>query len=189
MIEPGLVSLGILAGGQARRLGGIDKARIVREGRQQLERVLAAFPHAFRERLLSYNRDPAGLPAIGLRVVSDLRPGFVGPVAALEALAAACHSPWLLTAPVDCHEIPADLAHQLFAAAGPDGTAVDDADGPQPLLGLWRVAALKDACAHALATGHARAMQVREALQLGHFDLAPRRLGNLNLPEDLEAPW
>src|SRR5688572_6872088 len=105
MIEPGLVSLGILAGGQARRLGGLDKARIVREGRHQLERVLAAFPHPFRERLLSYNRDPSGLPGVGLRVVSDLRADFVGPVAALEALAAACHSPWLLTVPVDCRDV------------------------------------------------------------------------------------
>lgn len=187
MIEAGLVSLGILAGGQARRLGGIDKARIVREGRQQLAHVLAAFPHPFRERLLSYNRDPAGLPAVGLRVVSDLRPGFVGPVAALEALAAECHSPWLLTVPVDCREFPPGLALQLFAAIGPDGTAVDDADGPQPLVGLWRVAALRDTCANALSSGHARARGVRDALVLGHVDLAPCRLGNINLPEDLEA--
>jgi molybdopterin-guanine dinucleotide biosynthesis protein A len=187
MIEAGLVSLGILAGGQARRLGGIDKARIVREGRLQLAHVLAAFPHPFRERLLSYNRDPAGLPAVGLRVVSDLRPGFVGPVAALEALAAECHSPWLLTVPVDCRDLPPGLALQLFAATGPDGTAVDDADGPQPLVGLWRVAALREACAHALATGHARARDVRDALVLGRVDLSPCRLGNLNLPEDLEA--
>ncbi|MGH8030328.1 MAG: molybdenum cofactor guanylyltransferase [Arenimonas sp.] len=188
MIEPGLVSLGILAGGQARRLGGMDKALILREGRQQLERVLAAFPHPFRERLLSYNRDPSGLPATALRVVSDLRPGFLGPVAALEALAAECHSPWLLTVPVDCRDIPAGLALQLFASAGPDGTAVDDGDGAQPLVGLWRVAALREACGDALDTANPRAMQVREALTLGRFDLAPHRLGNLNLPEDIEAP-
>jgi molybdopterin-guanine dinucleotide biosynthesis protein A len=187
VIEAGLVTLGILAGGQARRLGGIDKARVVREGRQQLERVLAAFPHPFRERLLSYNRDPAGLPAVGLRVVSDLRPGFVGPVAALESLAAECHSPWLLTVPVDCRDLPPHLATELFASAGADGTAVDDADGPQPLVGLWRVAALRHACGDVLAGGNPRAMRVREALVLGRVDLTPRRLGNLNAPEDLES--
>jgi molybdopterin-guanine dinucleotide biosynthesis protein A len=88
VIEPGLVSLGILAGGQARRLGGRDKARIMRDGRTQLMHVLAAFPLPFREKLLSYNRDPAGLAAANLRVVSDLTPGYAGPVAALEALAA-----------------------------------------------------------------------------------------------------
>jgi molybdopterin-guanine dinucleotide biosynthesis protein A len=187
MIDAGLVTLGILAGGQATRLGGRDKARIEREGRTQLARALAAFPLPFRERLLSYNRDPSGLVAANLRVVSDLTPGFVGPVAALEALAAQCHSPWLLTVPVDCREFPPHLASDLFAAAGPDGTAVDDADGPQPLVGLWRVAALRDACADALASGHPRAMQVREALQLGRIDLSPLRLGNLNLPEDLDG--
>jgi molybdopterin-guanine dinucleotide biosynthesis protein A len=186
MIEPGLVSLGILAGGQARRLGGIDKARIVREGRQQLERVLAAFPQPWRERLLSYNRDPAGLPAVNLRVVSDLRPGFAGPVAALEALAAGCHSPWLVTVPVDCKAIPPSLAIDLLATADADGTGVDDGDGPQPLVGLWRVAALRDACEHVLASGHPRAQDVRAALRLRILDLAPLRLGNLNLPEDID---
>ena len=185
MIEAGLVSLGILAGGQARRLGGIDKARVVREGRQQLERVLAAFPHPFRERLLSYNRDPSGLVATNLRVVSDLRPGFAGPVAALEALAAECGSPWLLTVPVDCPMLPPTLGTDLLACAGPDGTGIDDADGPQPLVALWRVAALRDACAVALDSGSPRAMDVRQALQLRIVDLAPARLGNLNLPEDL----
>jgi molybdopterin-guanine dinucleotide biosynthesis protein A len=187
MIDPGLVSLGILAGGQALRLGGRDKARLMREGRMQLERVLAAFPHPFRERLLSYNRDPAGLPAMSLRVVSDLRPGFLGPVAALEALAAACHSPWLLTVPVDCRDLPPHLGTDLLATAGRDGTAVDDADGPQPLVGLWRVAALRDACTRLLDCGNARALQVRESLELGRVDLSPRRLGNLNNPEDLES--
>jgi molybdopterin-guanine dinucleotide biosynthesis protein A len=187
MIEAGLVSLGILAGGQARRLGGLDKARIVREGRQQLQHLLAALPHPFRERLLSYNRDPSGLPGVGLRVVSDLRPGFLGPVAALEALAAECRSPWLLTVPVDCRDLPPHLAHELFAAAAADGTAVDDADGQQPLVGLWRVAALREACAAELAYGHGQAMRVREALVLGRVDLSPRRLGNLNSPEDYDA--
>ena len=186
MIDAGLVTLGILAGGQAKRLGGRDKARILREGRTQLTHALAAFPLPFRERLLSYNRDPAGLVATNLRVVNDLTPGFLGPVAALEALAAECHSPWLLTVPVDCRDLPPHLATDLFAAAGPDGTAVDDADGPQPLVGLWRVAALREACDHALAGGNPRAMQVREALRLGRIDLSPRRLGNLNLPEDLD---
>jgi molybdopterin-guanine dinucleotide biosynthesis protein A len=188
VIEPGLASLGILAGGEARRLGGIDKARMLREGRLQLERVLAAFPHDFRERLLSYNRDPAGLPAVGLRVVSDLRPGFAGPVAALEALAAECRSPWLITIPVDCRNVPSTLAIDLLAAADADGTGVDDADGPQPLVGLWRVAALREACDDVLASGRPRARDVRAALRLRIIDLSPHRLGNINLPEDLDPP-
>ena len=188
MIDAGLVTLGILAGGQALRIGGRDKARLVREGRTQLERVLAAFHLPFRERLLSYNRDPAGLPAIGLRVVSDLTAGFAGPVAALQALAAECHSPWLLTVPVDCTSIPPTLGIDLLAAAGADGTGIDDADGPQPLVGLWRVAALRPACEHALASGHPRARDVRAALQVRILDLSPLRLGNLNSPEDIDPP-
>jgi molybdopterin-guanine dinucleotide biosynthesis protein A len=187
MIDAGLVTLGILAGGQARRLGGRDKALLVREGRTQLMHALAAFALPFRERLLSYNRDPSGLAAANLRVVGDLTPGFAGPVAALEALAAECRSPWLMTVPVDCLALPPTLGADLLANAGEDGTTVDDADGPQPLVALWRVEALRKACAAALRSGDARAMQVRQALRLRVLDLAPARLGNLNRLEDLEA--
>jgi molybdopterin-guanine dinucleotide biosynthesis protein A len=188
MIDAGLVTLGILAGGRARRLGGRDKARIVRDGRTQLAHVLAAFPLPFRERLLSYNRDPAGLAAANLRVVGDLTPGFAGPVAALEALAAACHSPWLMTTPVDCTSVPASLPLALCADVDADGAGVDDADGPQPLVGLWRVAALREACAAALKAGDPRAMRVRDSLRLRIHDVSPARLGNINRLEDLETP-
>jgi molybdopterin-guanine dinucleotide biosynthesis protein A len=188
MIDAGLVTLGILAGGQARRLGGRDKARLDRAGRTQLEHVLAAFPLPFRERLLSYNRDPSGLPLVNLRVVSDLTPGFAGPVAALEALAAECHSPWLLTVPVDCRELPPTLAPMLLAQAGPDGASVDDADGAQPLVSLWRVAARRTPGATLLDEEVPRALRLRELLHLRIVDVAPLRLGNLNLPEDLGPP-
>jgi molybdopterin-guanine dinucleotide biosynthesis protein A len=188
MIDAGLVTLGVLAGGRARRLGGRDKARLEREGRSQLEHVLAAFPLPFRERLISYNRDPLGLPAMNLRVVPDVTVGFVGPVAALEALAATCHSPWLLTVPVDCRELPRTLAPTLLSSAGPDGVSVDDADGPQPLVTLWRVAALRTACATVLDEEVPRAMRLRELLDLHVVDLAPLRLGNLNHLEDFGTP-
>ena len=186
MTDPRLATLGILAGGQARRLGGRDKARLLVAGRLQIERVLDAFPGPFAERLLSYNRDPHGLPA-GLRIVPDAHEGFPGPVAALEALATACRTPWLLTVPVDCRTLPEGLAEALFAARERDGALLRDADGLQPLVGAWRADALRPACAALLASGNASAQRLRDHLQLGVLDLSPQRLGNLNTPQDLDA--
>jgi molybdopterin-guanine dinucleotide biosynthesis protein A len=187
MIVPGDVTLGILAGGQARRLGGRDKARIERDGVRQVDRVLAAWPLAFHESLLSYHGDPHGLPAT-LRVVADRRGGSRGPVAGLEALALACTTPWLLSVPVDCRELPRDLATRLLVDPDADGASLDDADGEQPLVSLWRVAALVPACAALLDAGDAPARALRARLRLRIVDIAPARLGNLNTPEDLASP-
>jgi molybdopterin-guanine dinucleotide biosynthesis protein A len=187
VIDARLATLGILAGGQARRIGGRDKARLVIDGRMQVERVLAAFPQPFHERLLSYNRDPQGLPG-GLRIVPDARADFPGPVAALEALAAACRTPWLLTVPIDCRDVPPTLFAALASAVKADGATLDDADGVQPLVGLWFVESLRPACAALLDAGNAPARRLRERLHLRIVDIAPHRLGNLNTDEDLERP-
>jgi molybdopterin-guanine dinucleotide biosynthesis protein A len=187
VIDARLVTLGILAGGQARRLGGRDKARIERDGVRQVDRVLAAWPLAFHETLISYHGDPEGLPA-ALRVVADRRDCARGPVAGLEALAHACRTPWLLSVPVDCRALPGDLAARLLADPDADGATVIDADGDQPLVSLWRVAALAPACAALLDAGDAPARALRARLRLRIVDLAPARLGNLNTPEDLASP-
>jgi molybdopterin-guanine dinucleotide biosynthesis protein A len=187
VIDPRLATLGILAGGQARRLGGRDKARLVVDGVMQLERVLAAFAEPFHERLLSYNRDPHGLPD-GLRVVADERDGLRGPVAAFEALAAACRTPWLLTVPIDCRDLPPRLYATLADAVKRDGATLDDADGMQPLVGLWFVESLLPACRALLDAGDAPARRLRDGLTLRTVDIAPHRLGNLNTLEDLETP-
>jgi molybdenum cofactor guanylyltransferase len=187
VIDPRLATLGILAGGQARRLGGRDKARLVVEGQPQLERLLAAFPQPFHERLLSYNRDADGLPH-GIRVVADARPEFAGPVAALESLASTCRTPWLLTLPVDCRDVPAALFDLLANTPKADGATLDDADGVQPLVGLWFVESLLPACTALLDAGDGAARRLRERLHLRIVDIAPRRLGNLNTLEDLKSP-
>ena len=187
MIDARLATLGILAGGQARRLGGRDKARLLVDGQPQLERLLAAFAQPFHERLLSYNREADGLPP-GLRVVADARPGFAGPLAALEALAATCRTPWLLTLPVDCRDVPVSLFALLAAAPKADGATLDDADGVQPLVGLWFVESLLPACTALLEANDGAARRLRERLHLRVVDIAPLRLGNLNTLEDLQTP-
>jgi molybdopterin-guanine dinucleotide biosynthesis protein A len=182
------ITLGILAGGRAARLDGADKALLEIAGETLLSRTLRAFPQHFSERLLSYNRRGDIGMAANLRVVADLRPEFPGPLAALEALALVCRSPWLLTAPVDCRDIPRPLAAELTDAVGRDGVVVHDADGLQPLLALWRVDALRPAIASAFAAGRLAAHALVSGLDLRVHDISPRRLGNLNTPADFSTP-
>ena len=182
------VTLGILAGGQALRLGGTDKALVQRDGRSLVQGTLDVLGDGFAQRLVSYNgADASRLPG-GLRALRDLRPGHPGPLAGIEALLAATRSDWLLTVPVDLGRIPAGLLERLFTCvdAG-EGVAARDADGPQPLVALWPAASSRSAVAAALDAGERAVHRVQHILGFGHCDLAPARFGNLNTPADFDA--
>ena len=114
----------ILAGGQARRMGGGDKALLSVGGRTILARTLAVLaPHPVA---LNANGDPARFAPYGLPVLPDALPGHPGPLAGILAAmrwAADRGHPHVLTVPGDCPFLPADLMTRLHAAAG-DGIAM-----------------------------------------------------------------
>ena len=188
MLARSQVALGILAGGQARRLGGIDKALARHRGERLVDRCLAALGDGYSRRLLSYNRpDSPGLPS-DVGILGDLRPGFRGPLAGIETLLAACDAPWLLSVPVDLLHIPADLFERLAAAVA-DGTGAraHDAEGRQPLLALWPVATTRAAVGAALDAGEASVHRVQDAIGFAACEFAPWRFGNINTSAELSA--
>lgn len=185
MIPRAAITLGILAGGRGRRLGGQDKAWMRHRGAHQVENILVMFGAPFAERLVNARAADDRFATMGLRVVLDRREGFAGPLAGIEALCAACATPWLLTTPVDVDGLPPDIVERLMATAGADGASVQDAEGLQPLLGLWRVAALSPATTAALDRGEPAAHRVVTSLRTRRVDLSPRRIANLNTPQDL----
>ena len=180
------ISLGLLAGGRACRLGGVDKAWLSRGGVPQVQRLAARFGGQVARVLVSANRDPWRFAEAGLVPVAD-RIADAGPIAALDALATVCATPWLFTLPVDVVDANDCALRTLLAARAADGARARDADGPQPLVALWRVASLRAAVADALAAGQfaVHALQGRLALAEVAFDGV--RFGNLNTPGDLVA--
>lgn len=187
------VTLGILAGGRAQRLGGLDKAWLQRDGRPLVQRLAAALAPSVAAILVSANRHHARYAAAGLVALADrLRADAgasrsLGPIAGLEALATACATPWLLTLPVDLQQLPATLLDTLGAGMAADGAYAEDEDGVQPLVALYRVAALRPALAAALAGGRYAPRTLQHDLAMACVRLPGVRLGNLNLPQDLHA--
>lgn len=186
MIPRTAITLGVLAGGRGQRLGGRDKAWVLHHNKTLLQHTLSAFPGGYAERLVSAREDDARFARMGLRAVFDQRPGFAGPLAALEALCAACTTPWLLTVPVDVQRIPDDLPDALRGAVARDGVVVKDATGLQPLIGLWRTVALQAAVSDLLEAGELAAHRLVSRLDLARMDISPRLLANLNTPDDLQ---
>ena len=180
----GDVTLGILAGGTARRLGGRDKAWLERGGVPQVLRWQRRFAGRVDALLVSANAEPDRYREHGIDAVSDEVTG-AGPMAGLAALAQACSTPWLLTLPVDLVDCNDCLLPSLRAAAGEAGAWAEDDDGVQPLVALWRVALLRPAAAQALRTDALSVRELQACLGMRGVRLAGVRFGNLNTPADL----
>jgi molybdopterin-guanine dinucleotide biosynthesis protein A len=180
------ITLGILAGGRASRLGGLDKAWLEREGVAQVIRWQHRFADETVAVLVSANRDPQRYASSGLQVVTDRTNADIGPLAGIDALAEACSTPWLLTIPVDLVGVNECLLPTLAAAGGSGAFAVDD-DGAQPLVALWPVAALRPAAQAAIAAGEVAVHALQATMGMAAVRLDGVRFGNLNTPDDLAA--
>ena len=181
------ITLGILAGGRASRLGGVDKAWLTRDGVPQVERWRRRFAAETATILVSANRRAERYEAIGLRAIEDRADPDLGPLAALDALADACATRWLLTLPVDLVGVNDCLVQSLCAAAGEHGAHAVDDDGPQPLVALWPVAPLRSAAVQAIEARDLAIHSLQRRLRMTAVRLDGVRFGNLNTPEDLAA--
>lgn len=179
------ISLGILAGGRASRLGGIDKAWMRRDGIAQIVRLIRRLRLEVGAILISANRDLDRYAGHDCQVVRDMHVGL-GPLSGLHALAQAADSKWLLTVPVDVVDINDCLLPSLAAAGAQGAYAIDD-DGPQPLVALWPLLALRDATNQAIASHQLAVHALQARLAMPGVAFHGLRLGNLNTPEQLAA--
>lgn len=181
------ITLGILAGGRGSRLGGIDKAWIERDGVPQVLRWQRRFGAETGAMLVSANRDLSRYPQAGLHAVADRIEADVGPIAGLDALLAACRTPWLLTLPVDLVGVNDCLLPSLCSGRSENGAFAIDDDGPQPLVALWHVEAASRAVARAIEHGETAIHSLQTRLRMTGVRLAGVRFGNLNTIDDLRA--
>lgn len=179
------LTLGLLAGGRASRLGGVDKAWLEHDGLAQVLHLARRYAASARAILVSANRDLDRYADHGLRAVPD-RHADLGPLGGLDALAAVADTPWLLTLPVDALHPPIDLIARLAGAGSQGACAVDD-DGVQPLFALWRVDALRPALDEAIAQGRLAVQQLQTDLGMARVRCDGLRFGNLNTHDDLVA--
>jgi molybdenum cofactor guanylyltransferase len=180
------ITLGLLAGGRGSRLGGVDKAWLERDGMAQVVRWSKRFADEHGPVLVSANTDLDRHAGHGLRVARDRGPEL-GPLGGLDALAAACTTPWLFTLPVDLVGANDCLLRTLSSQCDADGAFAVDDDGAQPLVALWRRDALRAACAQAIAADERAVHRLQQRLDLRAVVFSGVRFGNLNTPDDLRA--
>ncbi|PXX46173.1 molybdenum cofactor guanylyltransferase MobA [Aquitalea magnusonii] len=109
----------ILAGGQARRMGGVDKGLVKLAGRPLIAHTLQALAQQSQPPqhiLISANRHLDEYAAYGHAVLPDSLPDYPGPLAGLLAGMQAAPDATLLLLPCDALVLPVDFAARLLAA-------------------------------------------------------------------------
>jgi len=133
----------VLAGGQGRRMGGVDKGLQLLRGKPMVAWVLERLAPQVNEILVNANQNLEAYARFGYRVVPDAFGGFAGPLAGLHAgLSAASHG-LAVTVPCDSPFLPLDLVKRLRRALGANDLAVaKTGEQPHPVFSLVRCAVL-----------------------------------------------
>lgn len=178
----------IVAGGRASRLGGIDKTALEFEGVPLIRRALDAVESA--RRICVVGGDSLPLPARAIRVRES--PPWGGPAAAIAAGIAALGegtSPFTVVTAGDLPRVGDALPVLLAASADlPDDIdgilAVDESGRRQPLLAVYRTAALRRAVAAAPSPENLPVRRLLETLTLRDVLLADGWCADIDTPED-----
>jgi molybdopterin-guanine dinucleotide biosynthesis protein A len=137
----------ILAGGLARRMGGLDKPLIAVAGRPILHWILARLSPQCAGLVLNANGEPDRFKTYAVPIVADDVAGFAGPLAGilagLDFLARERpQAGFAVSVASDTPFIPLDLVarlHQARQAAGAEIAFAQSAGQPHPVIALWPV--------------------------------------------------
>lgn len=177
-----MATLIVLAGGRGRRMGGVDKSRLLLEGRTFLDRILDRLGPLFDETLIAGG---PGLP--------DLHPGG-GPTQGVAAGLAAMAGEVAFVCACDMPHVQPRVVQRLLERLGPREAVVPVLDGrPQPLHAVYRRSCAGPARDLAREPGR-RMLDLLErvdCLLLSEEELLDlpdwrRSFENANTPEDLE---
>jgi len=141
----------ILAGGRGARMGGHDKGWVRWHGKPLIEHALICVKQQTlspAEIIISANRNLETYALTGARVVSDVREGYEGPLAGIEAGLLYAQSDWVLVTPCDMPNLPLNLVEQLRCGLGSSLAAVVSTKaGLHPLCLLLHRSILKSVSA------------------------------------------
>jgi len=181
----------ILAGGQGRRMGTVDKGLRELRGKAMAAWVIERFAPQVDEVLINANQNLDVYARFGYRVIPDEIGGFAGPLAGLQRGLSEASHPLVATSPCDTPFLPADLVARLHAALENDAAQLAVArtgDQPHPVFCVCRRDVLPHLTAFLQQGGRKidawyATLKVVEVA----FDDQPGAFSNINTPEELRA--
>ena len=132
----------ILAGGQGRRLDGLDKGLLPFGTGTLIEHCIARLQPQVSDVIISANRNHAAYASFSPTVFSDSFGDYAGPLAGFVTAMALASQPFIVTAACDSPFIPHDMVERLSrpVLAGQADISVACCAGQlQPVFGLFAV--------------------------------------------------
>lgn len=106
----------VLAGGQGRRMGSVDKGLVELNGRALVAHVIERLAPQVAALIVNANQNGDRYASFGHPVVPDAFSGFAGPLAGLHAGMTAASTAYVATSPCDSPFLPDDLVARLATA-------------------------------------------------------------------------
>jgi molybdenum cofactor guanylyltransferase len=190
MIRDGIAGV-VLAGGQGRRFGGLNKALLPMGSEFLFELVLRRLDEQLAIIGINANRNLAEIMVSGASIIPDGLGGDLGPLdGVLGALrfARASQCGLAVTVPVDTPFFPEDLASRLAAAAVDAPAYAVDCDGiAHKACAAWPLAMEAPLDAYLRAGGRkvGAFMDGMNAVPVSFAEGLPKSFMNINTPEDL----
>jgi molybdenum cofactor guanylyltransferase len=195
VIGPADITGIVLAGGQGRRMGGVDKGWVELAGKPMIAHVLERLAPQVGDVLINANQNLDRYAAFGLPVVPDAVGGFAGPLAGLHAGLTRATRPYVVSVPCDSPFLPTDLVVRLadglersFASRGAQLAVAKTFDQPHPVFCLVRrdvlphLAAFLEAGGRKIDAWYATLATVEVA-----FDDEAEAFRNINTADELAA--
>ena len=181
----------ILAGGQGRRMGGVDKGLRELRGKPMVAWALERFVPQVDEVLINANQNLDIYAGFGHRVIADEIGGYAGPLAGLHCSLIAASHPLVATVPCDSPFLPTDLVARLHTALMTKQAQLAVArtgDQPHPVFCLCQRELLPH-LTQFLAGGGRKIDAWYATLRVTEvaFDDQPQAFSNINTPQELQA--
>lgn len=183
-----------MAGGAARRMGGINKALLPLGGGPEttpLARILAVFEGRFSECIVA-GGEPAAFAGLPVRHVAD-RDFAIGPLEGLRAALAAARTPFAFVCACDMPFLSGALIDFMAERAREGRALIPVRSGRiEPLHGIYPTACLPQ-IERAIQAGERRLRDLHARILADHLEEsdfseipgAARAFDNLNTPRDL----
>jgi molybdopterin-guanine dinucleotide biosynthesis protein A len=181
----------ILAGGQGRRMGGVDKGLKILRGRPMVQWVIERLEPQVDELLINANQNLEAYGRFGFRVIPDELGGFAGPLAGLQRGLSEARHPLVATAPCDSPFLPHDLLarlHDALSRGNKDLAVAKTGDQPHPVFCLCRKGVLNSLNAFLAAGGRKiDAWYAQLEVVEVSFDDQTKAFSNINTPDELKS--
>lgn len=179
----------VLAGGQARRMGGEDKGLIKVSGRAMIEYVIAALQPQLSKIVINANRNINIYGNYGFPVIADIYDGFKGPLAGMASCMKVINTEYMITAPCDSPMLPEDYVARMFKTLQTEQADISVADSGeriQPVFSLLKCSLLNSLMAY-LDSGERKIDRWFQQHTMINVDFSdkPETFINVNTAEDV----